>query len=190
MTDILMNSVGAIAGYLIVLLFAILATYTYSIHGIKNKVRVWSTISHHGKNHKLRKVIQIGCISIALLNIPLLIGLSSKFNLVYSPIIVVGILASIFLFLTAISVRWCDSKIHVISAYCFFVFSVLYGLFSGFFMFSHISFLGTMEIIVIGLMLVTIPFLFYEHEAKGFTEVTFLSLNAILILLMATALLL
>lgn len=184
------NIIGAISGYALVLSFVLTTIYVYSTTKFKAQIEKGNTISDFGISKRIRPYILEGCISIALLNIPFMYGLNSKFGLVNMPFVLLfGGLASIFLVFTGLSVAKPVSGKHRFFARGFMAFLLFDGISLGLFMLRYDPLMGKVILAVNSITILVAPLMLFRYRESGITEISFLGLNSLWILIVATLLL-
>jgi len=134
----------------------------------------------------MKPLVIFFCTSIALLNGPYMYGLNLKFNLksnIFS--IISGVLASLFLILTGLTIAE-GSPIHTIFCLMFCMFFILYEIFVSFSASKTNPSLKIIGLSIVGCNLLLTLILFILYGLTGITEITFLGLNCIWLIIFAT----
>jgi hypothetical protein len=184
--------VGALAGYIIVFLFILTALYAYSTTGFKLKLsrENTNTISDIAANPAIRPYVQAGCYIIALLNIPFMIGLNSRFGLFTSPVaMIVGCLSSALLVFTGLTVALPRSYEHYFFSLGFCGFLFFDGIIVSSLLLRYVPSFGWVNIMIDAVTLITAGYMLLKYKLSGVSELSFLGLNSLWIILSATAML-
>lgn len=114
------NIIGSITGFLIIALFIGCAAFLYL-----NKEHISydkETMSSIASNPKYTNYVRAFCWTVSLLVIPYTIGLVKHYNLgISSPSVLLAGLASISLFLTALTINKPEGHVHQVASLVFYI---------------------------------------------------------------------
>jgi len=182
---------AGISGFLIITLFVGCAAFLYL-----NKEHISydkETMSSIASNPRYTNYVRAFCWTVSLLIIPYTIGLIKHFDIeINSPTVLIGVLASISLFLTALSINRPESHLHQISSLVFYI--------SLFIMPLHIAFtlletesklIGYLvfSLFIVSLVLLAGNCLKEKGKPDGFTEALLMATNSAWVIIYAVQML-